>query len=218
MRKIKRYFFYFIAIWCVMCLFIRCYMNLSGFQTGRTITEGGVEISASRNYIQKAPKVFGDDEPPKNTIETDIKTIELDVRYGLKDRVDLGLNMGHSKLGLNSKFNLFGNDKKFAASLGLAAGYMVYAAYLQGNIFTSYHPFERWTVYFSPGMALVDVGKSNLVYDNRFIQQKGANFGFLFGYNLQIGIDVALYKMDVGDISFGVRNFSFGGKMRLGVD
>ncbi|MBK8567342.1 MAG: hypothetical protein IPN76_29495 [Saprospiraceae bacterium] len=90
MTKLQRCFFISIGLWGVTCIFLSCYTNLSGLQSGKTLGEGNVEIAVSRNYIQAAPHTFGDDEPPENSVEEDMKANEIDIRVGLSDLLDLG--------------------------------------------------------------------------------------------------------------------------------
>ncbi len=216
MTRFQRYFFLAIGFWAVTCIFISCYTNLSGLQSGKTLGDGNVEITASRNYIQAAPHTFGDDEPPENSVEENIKATEIDFRLGLSDRFDLGFNAGANKLGLNSKFNLFGNDGMFAASLGLGAGVTGYYGYAQGNIHTSFHPSKWLTIYASPGISMIKIGENNIIYDPTRLWMRGGNFGVLVGKNFQVGVDFGRYKLDVGEKIYSVKNLSLGVKVRIG--
>lgn len=216
MSKTQRCFFYLIAIWAVMVLFIRCYTNLSGLQSGKTLGEDNFEIMASRNYIQRTPHTFGDDQPAENSVEENMRATEIDFRLGMSDRFDLGLNFGANKFGINSKYNLFGNDGVFAVSLGLGAGISGYTGYSQGNIYTSFHPLKWMTVYASPGIGSVNVGRNNVVYNTNRLWMKGGNFGLLLGKDLQLGVDIGLYKLDVGEKTYKVQNLSLGIKLRIG--
>lgn len=218
MKNLQRYFFYFVAVWCVICLFIRCYSNLAGLQTGRSVGKGNVELAASRNYVQKAPDIFGDDQPYENYVEEELVTHDFDIKVGVANRIDVGLSIGESKAGLNTKVNLIGNDGPFALALGLSTGFTGYYPYWQGNIFASVHPLNKLSLYASPGFSNIKIGENNSIYNTEKLSLIGANFGLLFGDKLQAGIDCGLYKLDVGTKTYGVKNIALGLKIKLGKD
>ncbi|MBK8567341.1 MAG: hypothetical protein IPN76_29490 [Saprospiraceae bacterium] len=126
------------------------------------------------------------------------------------------MNADANKVGLNTKFNVFGNDNLFAVSLGLGAGISGYYGYAQGNIYTSFHPSKWLSLYASPGMGLVKISENNFIYEGTRLWMRGANFGVLLGKNFQVGVDVGLYNLDVGEVVYPVRNISLGIKARIG--
>lgn len=216
MKKLQRYFFYLVGTWCVICLFIRCYTNLAGMQTGRTVGAGKAALGGSYMLVHNSPTLYGDDEPPTNYLEDQIKVFEFDARFGVSKRTDLGLNISSQRMGLNAKINLIGNDGPFALSIGAGGGLTGFHGYVQGNLFASLHPAKKLAFYCSPSYAHINIGENSTVYNVDKLRFKGANFGVLYGDKVQIGLDYGRYSLDLGKEAPVFSNIGVGLKFILG--
>ena len=220
MKKIQRYFFYIIAIWCAMCLFLRCYMNMAGMQTGRTAGDGNVELTGSIGQTNNAPffLVFQDDQSEDSyEVREKLITPDVDIRVGFSDRFDLGLTMSIAKFGLTSKYNIFNYRDKFSMAGGLSAGHAIGGKYFQAQLFASIHPTEKMAIYCNPTYSLALLSKySSTTFFTDNLDFYGANIGFLYGSKTQLGVDVGVYTMAADSKEYAMLQLGIGVKFLFG--
>ncbi|MBI5914023.1 MAG: hypothetical protein HY842_01485 [Bacteroidetes bacterium] len=218
--KIKRLFFYLVAAWCIMCLTLRCYMNLAGFQTGRTTGDGKVELMTSLNQIKNTPNwtiIPNDNGEDIYEIEEHALALEIDSKFGITDRFDFGISLGSARFGINGKYNFYNHDDQFSLAAGLGAGFALGGKYLQSQIFASIHPSEKFAVYCNPSYALTFLSSySYTTFDTDNLDFYGANLGFLYGEKMQIGVDLGIYTMSTGKKDFDMFSLGIGAKFLIG--
>lgn len=220
MKNLKRYFFYFVASWCVMCLFIRCYMNMAGLQTGRTLGAGKKEIGVSYYQNRNVPvfTIFPSDNGDDSYEFFDkAPAIEIDSKFGITDKFDLGITLSTARFGMNGKYNFYNDEELFSLAGGLGLGFALGGEYIQPQLFASVHPTDRLAFYANPSYSLTflnDYSYSTLYTDN--LDFFGANLGFLYGERIQVGADIGFFRIAADRDIYNTMNFSIGAKFRFG--
>lgn len=152
---------------------------------------------------------FGDDE------EDFYPHIDLKYRYGITERLDLGVRMSSSfNIGAFAKFNIWDSEeKKMAIGGGLEFGSTLASSFeTHIPLYFSYYPNNNVTLNFSPRLIRLEVqGLSR----SRTYTYLGGNMGILIGRgNSRLGLDFGFFNSIVGRKSYLV-TAGVGAKFRI---
>jgi hypothetical protein len=181
--------------------------SLSGFHTGKTVGENNGEILLSLN-LANAPDFTGDEEIDDAIGNVFFPNIEFGGRYGVTEKLDVGLKLNTSlNLLVDTKYQIVGDQESpFAMAVGAGFGTFglisVNGALLnfQVPLYTSFHPADNVAIYLSPRyigqFGLTVAGNSSL------LNYLGSNFGVEFGRNdFRFGFDFAYYSLANSNLS-----------------
>jgi hypothetical protein len=198
MRALKIFYqllgLYFIVVLCIKC------MSLTGYQTGRTAGAGNWELTGSVN-LTRSLLIYPYDDNGHGIELAERKeyfVVESEVKYGISERIDLGLRANIYTLGLNCKVQVLGDqESKFATALGLEGGRFYGEYYLQIPLYTSFHPAKNFLCYFSPKYIRLYAEDFDLHENYDYLNYTGFNGGVWFGYRdgVQVGLDYGLYRL-----------------------
>ncbi len=183
-------------------------LSYTGFEDGKTLGKGKLEIMPSLNIHQAPSITFFDNE---NRLE-DIPiiaypNIEMRFKYGVWNKTDMYVK-GGTNLGINTglKHQLIGDRRsKFALSTGADLGILLVPGIFQDDyiipnvqipIYTSYHPSEKVSLYLTP----------RYVYQLKFSRDindyhyNGGNLGVIIGKKHKFGLDLGMYSVQVRDL------------------
>ena len=187
-------------------------VSMSTMQTGRTAGKGGAEVNLGASVVKLEALVDVD------STELNGGLVEGDFRYGITEKLDLGLKislLGTS--GIYGKYQLIGDrTSKFALSAGLGAGYLAIESGADDNktkstivdlyvpIYASVHPTEWLAIYAAPRYNLRFGSESSSWYGGTGGIRLGKRFGGFFEYSW-MDSDVAIkpLRQITGGISIG---------------
>ena len=188
----------------IVALVISGCSMMSSMQTGRTMKKGDVGIAVGYGSVMQSDG---------SNIFSDIHFWELNLRYGLFDRFDVGLEFfGSYPTTLDVKYQFAGTDSSiFACSIG--AGFTVQSIRygfsetgLQASLFTSFHPTKEIAIFLSPRM----YHHSN---ENTHLQTyAGLATGFRLGGAFALILEYDLYTIlseDVDPVSQVIAGLSY---------
>ena len=192
-------------------------IQVSSWQTARTVGEGNGEILVALGAL-------GISDPLGDETDAGIGTMELMGRYGVSEKVDLGIKISSfSSYVFDAKFQLIGDrDAQFALAVGPGIGITAFVGtngIFQGHvpIHMSVHPSDRFAFYFTPKYA------SQFTLGDGALHYLGGSLGLEFGRKVKFGLDVSFVNLlndqDADDIfeEFGLQLFQvgFGAKFRI---
>lgn len=142
----------------ITILFFGSCVSMSTMQTGRTVGQGNYELNIGGSAVKLETIIDTD------STELNGGLLEGDFRYGVNDRLDVGLKvslLGTS--GLYGKYQLVGDQESmFALSAGLNAGYVTVTSG-EGDdetsstivdvavpVYASVHPTKWLSIYATP--------------------------------------------------------------------
>lgn len=203
------------------CLVCSGCATLTGYQDGKTLSEGVTEINVSLNVGQSQPFNVEEDEFLDTFNRIFFPNIELSVRHGISEKLDAIVRLSTtSNIGAGFKYQLLGDHfSDYGIAVGAELqnwGFLVSQLWnIQIPLYTSIHPTEKVAIYFTPRYIYQFSsfgGRENWHY-------LGGNLGILLGRKHKFAIDAAYYRLgaekisSVGLLSFGVGGkFVFGGK------
>jgi len=134
----------------ILFLFCSC-SSMSSLQTARVTKKGKFGGGLGLGYLTKVGE-------NSNTFGNSFPNTELNVRYGVASRLDVGLEIGLTALlSIDIKYQFIGNDSSlFACSAGVGCGLDVYQEKPNNGIsillplYVSYHPKYNTAFYMSP--------------------------------------------------------------------
>lgn len=146
----------------IIPVFLNSCMHTGVLQTARTTDKGEVQVVVATGY-------------PDIT--------QLLVRYGIADRVDMGVKFNLAGMLVDVKYKFYDDDKtKMAASFAPGIGYSAAAWYdldyffggpdvtnlyqFHLPVYLSYHPAKSFALYLSPRYVLGVTENSDNLYDN----------------------------------------------------
>lgn len=165
----KTQFNFLVAIAAVCTLFLSSCVSMTSMQTARTLGKGNTEaaIGASRVGYEFVTDV--------DTFERKSVTGEVDVRYGVIDKLDVGIKV--SLIGTSggyAKYQFLGDEESpIAASAGLGLAFLTiesgegeFASKSRTTdfsipLFFSYHPNEWLGIYATPRYTLRNISNSD---------------------------------------------------------
>lgn len=171
----------------IVILFTSC-ASMSTMQTARTTAKKDFELSYGIGHIETKIPLSATD-----TAKIDGKFLEMGGRYGIGEKLDMGLKLTIiGTMVLDAKYQFIGNQKsKFASSIGFGIGYMnLSSGGTKANLFDlvtpviiSYHPADWLGIYSSAKYVYrINTYKQELSNsDNINSQWYGFTGGFRFG-------------------------------------
>lgn len=200
--------------------------TITGFQTGRTVGEDAGEVSLSLNFANAAN--FDTDDGNNNEDEilqsATLGFLELGGRYGVSEKVDIGLRLNTTLNFLTDvKVQVVGDQfSPFAMSLGAGFGGFGFISgggmllNFQVPVYTSYHPSDNFAVYLSP--RYIGQFATALNETSGLLNYYGANAGFEVGGKTRFGFDVGYYGLSGADseVSSNIFQLGLGMKFRFG--
>ena len=150
--------------------FLTSCVSMSSMQTGRTVGQGNSELNIGGSAVKYEAFVFDD--------STDVSggLLEGDYRYGITDKLDVGLNVSLiGTSGLYGKYQLVGDQESmFALSAGAGAGYLTIetgegedkvkttVVDISVPVYASVHPKPWLSIYATPRYTMrIGAGTSN---------------------------------------------------------
>ncbi len=205
---------FFVAMMCGISLLMSSCATIAGFHTGRTVGEDVGQISTTFNVTRTA------DYDSDTSGETDVGAsfLELGGRYGVSEKVDVGVRMNtFLNFLIDGKIQLVG-DQQSPFALAVGAGFGGIGLFSSGvglfnfqlPVYASFHPKEKLHLYVSPRYIMQF---STTIDDtSTVIDYGGFNIGALFGYKNQFGIDIGVYGLSARDADFSASlvNIGFG--------
>ncbi|MFK7807894.1 MAG: hypothetical protein AB8F74_08870 [Saprospiraceae bacterium] len=199
------HFFALILVNLILILSSSC-VSLSGFQTGKTLEKNQVALSASANVMGVGEGDGG------------IPLLEVGVRYGVVEKLDLGLRMSNFGAALfDLKYQLAGDkESKTAFAIGAGVGSALLRVETDDDrnganfnlhvpLYASYHPKENLSLYLSPRYIYFNDDVFDItVTDNAASSFFGGNVGVLFGKDFQFGVDAGFFGTDRNDFIFQI--------------
>lgn len=161
-------------------------VNLSSFQTAKPVGKDSGEISIAAGGL-----IFSE---PIGSESLGIPYLEIGGRYGVGEKVDIGLKLSSvSFFTFDAKFQIVGDEtSKFAMApgpgfgyIGSAGGTSIFNATIPLHM--SYHPSQTFAFYFTPRYSTIFAaggGGGSLNY-------LGGNIGFITGKKIEFGFDLA---------------------------
>lgn len=190
------------SILATILLFTQC-AQLSSFQTAKVVGKNNGEIGFAAGGAGFSGIIDELDES-----ETPILPIfELWGRYGVGNKVDLGLKLSTGLSGVfDAKFQLVGDRQStFAMALGGGIGFQggtLESALLQGHIplHMSIHPSEKVGIFLTPRYI------SQFIIGDGSINYAGASTGIEIGTRIKFIADFSYFGLlnDTGDIDDGL--------------
>jgi len=137
-------------------------VTINSMQSGKTLGNNNAELCLSGTYGNYSPisVFYYEDTVDVNHTINNFPNAGLRVRYGITNKIDLGLNFDlTTDLGLNLKYQFLGTKTSFfCSSIGfdtginlvpaIAGGFSIY--YLSIPLFISIHPKKNVSIYFTP--------------------------------------------------------------------
>jgi hypothetical protein len=207
MKKLLYFLFVAVAFMNSGCF------SFSNLQSAKTLGKGESEFGVSVGYIGFVDGSLNGTFP--------VPTFEFQGKYGVSEKVDIGLKFSNIGISVASLKYQFSGDQssKFAAATGLGLGGTLVGFNLgdAGNLrffqvevplHLSYHPTDKFALYFSPkyfgigGAIANDAGMSHLLF-----LSPGLEFGkrFKFGAEFNIGAPLNDFGLSSGLITqFGL--------------
>lgn len=194
-------------------LFLSSCASVSGFNTGRVVEEKGGEISLGLNFTRTPDFTVDSSELIPNVF---LPVLELGGRYGIADKIDIGLRVNSAlNFLIDGKFQLVG-DQESEFALAVGAGFGGFGIVTGGGallnfqipVYTSYHPKENIHIYLSPryiGQFGTTFGESS-----GLLNYLGGNTGVLFGTKTKFGIDLGLFRIKEKTENFSSRLVNIG--------
>jgi hypothetical protein len=208
------------------CIFIILLMvssgcaSLTGYQDGRSIGDGNVEISPSLNVSQSPDFVEVEDSIFNDLPTFRFPNIELATRFGVSEKLDITARLNTNlNLGIGTKYQLVGDrSSKYALGIGLEMGTFGLLSGLwniQLAAYGSIHPNETITFYLSPKYInqFSTFGEGGL----QGLNYVGGNFGILVGRRHKFGLDIGLYNAGSSNVNrLNLSTVGIGGKFFIG--
>jgi len=190
----------FIAFLCciILCITSSC-VSLTGFNSGRTVPKGGGEFGANLTVVETVD--YGEDTSYVNVPTFYVPVIELGGRYGILDRLDVGLRVSSTlNILLDAKYQFVGTqDSPLAMSIGGGVGFTSLAAIgvtvfnFQVPLSVSFHPRDNLHVYVTPRYIYQTAGQVSKVFGSS--NYTGFNAGVMFGREFKFGFDFGNYRL-----------------------
>jgi hypothetical protein len=183
--------------------------SITGFEEARTIGEGNHELNPSVNSVYML-NFFGD------TDENFYPHLDLKYRYGVTDKLDVGVRVSSSfNIGAFAKFNIWNPvEKSIAIGSGLEFGSTLGSSMeTHLPVYFSYYPNDNVTLNFSPRLISLDGGGG--LFTTTSYTYLGANMGLLIGRgNSRLGLDFGFFNEIKGKKS-NLFTVGIGGKFRI---
>lgn len=198
---------------CLCILFSNC-ASLTGFETGKTSGKDQGYFSASLNANRTPDFNLDDDDESESFF---FPNIEVGVRYGLAEKIDIGLKANsYFNIVMDGKFQVVGDqDSEAAVSLGAGIGTFGPVAglwHVQIPAYFSFHPSEDFAFYLSPRhvtqFAAGDLSAGSLNYF-------GGNAGIEFGKTNKFGFDIGAYNISSSEANDIESLFTFGFGLKI---
>jgi len=178
-------------------LFLSSCATVSGFHIGKVVEKEKGEVGLSLN-LARTPDFTLENEDFPNIF---VPVFELGGRYGVADKIDIGLRVNTSlNFLIDGKFQIVGDqESEFAMAVGAGFGgfgVLVSSGALlnfQIPIYTSFHPKENIHIYFSP--RYIGQFGTTIAQSTDLLNYVGGNTGFLFGTKTRFGIDLGLFNV-----------------------
>jgi hypothetical protein len=196
----------------------------SSFQTAKTLPKNSGEVYGALN-LAGTQLDFGEEISDTNNVGVFLPIIELGGRYGLADRLDLGLKVSTSLNAIvDAKYQFLGDQESpFAMALGGGIGFWGVVGensllQLQVPLHASYHPSQNFALYVTPRYV-----NQFLLGGDGSINYLGFSAGLEAGNKIRFGGEVSYSKiMNEGNQEFfDIFNFwqvGLGVKFRFGSD
>jgi len=195
-------------------------VSLTGYQDGRSVGKGNVELLPSFNFAG-SPEIRNDEI----NFSSDILFFrfihfEGKLRYGVTEKLDLLFRQNtnfNTALGL--KYQLTG-DRNSVFATGISAeigsfGFISNAGNFQVATHHSYHPSDRQTLYFSPKY----IHQFKELIGNGSLSFLGANIGYMTGGKHKFVFDFGLFNVHSSTKnSVLLTNIGIGGRFLLKID
>ncbi|NUN99636.1 MAG: hypothetical protein HUU01_03360 [Saprospiraceae bacterium] len=206
-----------------MAAFTGC-ASLTGFQDGRTLGKDSGELGVSLNFSQ-SPDFNDWEDEVDDSVNVDIPELffpsfEFSGRYGVADKVDIGVRLNTNlNLGVSGKFQVVGDrESSFAMSLGAEVGTFGLVSGLwnvQIPVFLSVHPSERFAWYLTPRYIYQFTSYTGAENGLSYL---GGNTGIMFGGRNKFGFDIGYYSLSVdeGEGNLGLLQIGLGARFPLG--
>ncbi|HPG09039.1 MAG TPA: hypothetical protein P5275_12710 [Saprospiraceae bacterium] len=182
--------------------------QLSSFQTAKTVGKNNGEIGFAASGAGFTELI--DDVDGSTPV---LPVIELWGRYGVGEKVDVGLKVSTGLSGVfDGKFQIVGDQySKFALALGAGLGFQggtLDNLLLQAHVplHMSVHPSEKFAVYLTPRYI------SQFVIGDGSLNYGGASLGFEAGQRVKFCMDVSYFSTfsDVNDANSIFNDFGIG--------
>ncbi len=174
-------------------------VSLTGFNTGRALPQGGGEISGNATLVETVDYNVDDTVTIIPTLY--LPVLEIGGRYGIIDRLDVGLRISTSiNIMLDAKYQFLGTqDSPFAMAIGAGIGFTpllvvgITVFNFQFPLSMSYHPSEKIHLYFTPRFIHQRAGQVSTVFGSANFT--GFNAGVMFGNEFKFGLDIGNYNV-----------------------
>lgn len=203
MKQIKTIVLFISAV----IIFSNC-AQLSSFTTAKSVGKNNAEIGFAASGAGFTDFINNVDD------ETAVLPVfEFWGRYGVGEKMDLGLKLSTGLSGVfDLKYQFLGDRQSmFAMALGGGLGFQggtLDALLLQGHIplFISVHPTDKFAIYTNPRFISQFIpGEGSLNYG-------GASFGLEFGSRVKLNIEGNYFKIlgDLDDVGSAFDEFGVG--------
>lgn len=186
----------------VCSLFLSSCVSMSSMQTARTLGQGNTEMAIGASTVKY--------EFVSNEDTLDAKTItgEIDWRYGITDKLDVGVKasiIGTS--GAYAKYQFLGDDESaFAGSGGVGLGFLTIESGsgefktkskttdVSVPLYFSYHPNDWFSIYTSPRYTLRNIKNTDVdSSDGSTSHWYGATTGVRLGKRIAPFIEYSIF-------------------------
>ncbi len=198
--------------------------SVTGFNTGRTVGDDAGEVTASLSFAN-VPEFQENEDVEEVLEEVVVPLFELGARYGVAERIDVGLRFNSAlNFLVDTKIQLVGDQASpFAVAVGAGLGGFGFISgsgmmlNFQAPLYTSFHPSEKFAVYLSP--RYIGQFGTNFEETSGMLNYFGANTGFEVGRKARFGLDIGYFSLwneaeglnsDILQLGIGVK-FRFGG-------
>lgn len=196
-----------VTLVAIVALFSNC-AQLSSFTTAKSVGKNNAEIGFAASGAGFTDFINNVDD------ETAVLPVfEFWGRYGVGEKMDLGLKLSTGLSGVfDAKYQFLGDRQStFAMALGGGLGFQggtLDAFLLQGHVplYISVHPTEKFAIYTNPRFISQFIpGEGSLNYG-------GASFGVEFGKRVKLNIEGNYFKIlgDLEDIDSAFDEFGVG--------
>lgn len=146
--------------------------------------------------------------------------IEVSGRYGVTDKLDIGVRLNSNlNLGVSGKYQLVG-DQESPFAMALGAEIATFGLFLglwnvQVPVYLSVHPSERLAIYLTPRYTYQF---STFVGAKYGLSYVGANAGIMFGERSKFGLDIGYHNVSAteGSGNLGLLQIGVGARFPIG--
>lgn len=183
--------------------------QFSGFQTARTVDQGGGEIHLAAGGLGTQIN-FDVDTFINENITATVPFLEVGGRWGLGEKVDMGLRLSTTlNMTLDARYQFVGDKSSvFAMAIGGGIGYQggigpFNLFQTQVPLYMSVHPADNVGIYLTPRFAAQFATSSG----GGSVNWGGFSTGVELGRNIRFGADLSYFRIINNQEIFQALNF-----------